>query len=144
MMRIPKTARTKKSSVKKSAQLDREIAAALTRSRAHATKRQESIWSEVGLEDASEREKAVFWREQLLNAVDDIDAAGFSSSLRPVLADISEVVDPKVLRAFAQDKLDSIASSDHRRAVREIREQISNASIGQLVQYANEHYRSLS
>ena len=140
MPRMPKTARTKKSS----AQLDREIASALTKSRAHATKREESIWAEVGLEDASAREKAAFWREALVSDLDDIDTSGLPSALRPVLADISEVVDPKVLRAFAQDRLDSIASADYRRAVREIREQILNASIGQIVQYANDHYRSLS
>lgn len=151
MAKMPKTARTKKSSVKKrSAQLDREIAGALTRSRAraHATKREASIWAEVGLEDASAREKADFWREALLSDVDDIESRapgtmGVSSSLRPVLADVSEVVDPKVLRAFARDRLDSIASADQRDAVREIREQILNASVGQIVQYANEHYRSL-
>ena len=144
MPKTSKTARTKKSSVKKrSKELDREIAAALTRSRAHATKSTASIWAEVGLENASNREKAAFWRETLLSDIDDIDAMGVSSSLRPVLADISEVVDPKVLRAFARDQLDSIASSDYRDAVQEIREQILNASIGQIVQYANEHYRSL-
>ena len=128
---------------KRSAQLDREIAEVLTRSRAHATKRETSIWAEVGLEGASDREKAVFWREQLFNDVDDMDATGVSSSLRPVLADVAEVVDPEVLRAFARNQLDSIASSDYRDAVREIREQILNASVGQIVQYANEHYRSL-
>lgn len=144
MARIPDTARTKKPPVRKSrAQLDREIAEALARPRAHATKRDASIWEEVGLEDASEREKAAFWREALLSDLDAIDAAGVSSALRPVLADVSEVVDPEVLRAFARDDLDSIASSDYRGAVREIRDQILNASIGQIVQYANAHYRSL-
>ena len=150
---------------KTAAQLDREIAEVLaggtvvkkhhapkTRAHAtlksapdqwaHATKREASIWAEVGLEDAPNREKAAFWREALLSDVDDIDM-GVSSSLRPVLADVSEVVDPEVLRAFARDQLGSIASSDYRNAVREIREQILNASIGQIVEYANEHYRSL-
>ena len=115
-----------------------------TKSRAHATKHEESIWTEVGLEDASNREKAAFWREALLSDIGDLDAMGVSSALRPVLADISEVVDPEVLRAFTRNQLDSIASSDYRGAVREIREQILNASIGQIVQYANDHYRSLS
>ena len=145
ILKTAKTARMKNSSVTRSAQLDREIAESLARSRAHATKREASIWAEVGLEDASNREKAAFWREALLSDVDDIDATGsLPSSLRPVLADISEVVDPEVLRAFARDQLDSIAPSDYRGTVREIREQISNASVGQIVQYANEHYRSLS
>jgi hypothetical protein len=63
--------------------------------------------------------------------------------LRPVLADVSEVLDPNVLRTFRNDQLDAISSSDYRAAVREIREQILNASIGQIVQYANDHYRSL-
>jgi hypothetical protein len=143
MAKMPKTAR-KKSSKKRSAQLDREIATALTRSRAHATKREASIWAEVGLEDASNRDKAAFWREALLSDVDDIDEdEGVPAPLRPVLADVSEVVDPEVLRAFARDQLDSITSSDYRDAVREIREQILNASIGQIVEYANAHYRSL-
>ena len=140
MARMPKT-RTKSSASTRSAQLDREIAEALAGPRGHARKR-ESIWGEVGLEDASDREKAAFWREQLLNDVDDIDA-GVASALRPVLKDIAGVVDREVLRAFAQDQLDSIASSDYRRAVREIREQILNASAGQILQYGNEHYRSL-
>jgi hypothetical protein len=141
---MPKTARTKKSVKTTSAQLDRDIAAVLTKSRAHATKREESIWAEVGLEDASDREKATFWREALLSDIGDLEALGVSSGLRPVLADIAEVVDPKVLLAFRRNQLDSIASSDYRAAVREIREQILNASIGQIVQYANEHYRSLA
>ena len=140
------TARLKGPAKKSSAQLDREIAEVLTKPRAHATKRDASngsLWAEVGLEDASSREKAAFWREALLSDLGDVDAMGVSSSLRPVLADISEVVDPEVLRAFARNQLDAIASSDYREAVREIREQILNASIGQIVQYANEHYRSL-
>ena len=140
---MPKTARPKSSVKKSGAQLDREIAEVLTRSRAHATKREASIWAEVGLEDASTREKAAFWREALLSDIDDIETAGVASSLRPVLADVAEVVDPAVLRAFAQDQLDSIEATDYRDTVREIREQILNASIGQLVQYANDHYRSL-
>jgi hypothetical protein len=144
MAKTPRAARTKSSAKKRSGQLDREIAEALAKSRAHATKREASIWAEVGLEDASDREKAAFWREALLDDIDDVDAAGVSSSLRPVLADVSEVVDPEVLRAFARDQLGSIAASDYRGAVREIREQILNASTGQIVQYANEHYRSLS
>jgi hypothetical protein len=145
MAKTSKTAGAGKSSMKKrSARLEREIAEVLTRSRAHAAKRQTSIWTEVGLDDASNREKAAFWREALLSDVDEIDATGVSSALRPVLADISEVVDPKVLRAFARDQLGSIASSDYRAAVREIREQILNASVGQIVQYANDHYSSLS
>ena len=141
---MPKTARTKSSMKKSGTQLDREIAEVLTRSRAHATKREASVWAEVGLENASTREKAAFWREALLSDIGDLDAMGVSSALRPVLADISEVVDPEVLRAFARNHLDSIESSDYRGAVREIREQILNASIGQILQYANEHYRSLS
>lgn len=144
MPRMPKTARTKASVKKSGAQLDREIAEVLTRSRAHATKRDASIWAEVGLEDASTREKATFWREALLSDIDDIETAGVASSLRPVLADVAEVVDPSVLRAFAQDQLDAIEAPDYRDAVREIREQILNASIGQIVQYANDHYRSLA
>jgi hypothetical protein len=80
----------------------------------------------------------------LISDLDDIDASGVSSTLRPVLADVSEVVDPQVLRAFAEDRLDPIESAEYRAAVREIRDQILNASIGQIVQYANEHYRSLS
>jgi hypothetical protein len=132
------------------AQLQREIDETLRkgppgRSRAHATtKSGASIWEEVGLEGASNREKAAFWREVLISDLDDIDASGVSSTLRPVLADVSEVVDPQVLRAFAEDRLDPIESAEYRAAVREIRDQILNASIGQIVQYANEHYRSLS
>lgn len=140
-----RTARAKKSSLKKtSAQLDRDIVEVLTRARAHATKSEESIWAEVGLEKASDREKATFWRQALLSDLGDLDAMGVSSGLRPVLADITEVVDPDVLRAFEQNRLASIASSDYRHAVREIREQILNASTGQIVQYAHEHYRSLA
>ena len=140
---MPRATRTR--GTKSRAQLDREIAAALakSRSRSHATARDASVWEEVGLEDASDRQKAAFWREQLLNDVDDIDAMGVGSSLHPVLADISEVVDPDVVSAFKRDKLAGLDSSDYRRAVREIREQILNASTGQIVQYANEHYRSL-
>jgi len=140
---MPKTARTKKPSVKRSAQLDRDIAAVLTKSRAHATKREESIWAEVGLEDASDREKAAFWRQALLSDLGDLEAMGVSSALRPVIADVSEVVDPDVWRAFERDQLDSLDASDYRGAVREIREQILNASNGQILQYANDHYRSL-
>jgi hypothetical protein len=135
-----KNARSKKRS---SAQLDRDIAEVLTRPRGHATKRDESLWSEVGLEDAPDREKAAFWREQLLNDVDDIDAGGVSSTLRPVLADVIEVLDPSVMRALKSGQVASLAARDFRDAVREIREQILNASIGQIVQYANAHYRSL-
>ena len=138
-----RTRHTEKPTKKSGTQLDREIAEALAGSRSHATRSKGSIWAEVGLEDASDREKAAFWREALLSDVDDIGGLGVSSSLRPVLAAVTGVVDPEVLRAFAQDQLDSVAPSDYRDAVREIREQILNASIGQIVQYANEHYRSL-
>lgn len=110
--------------------------------RAHATAPDASIWAEVGLEDASDREKAAFWREQLLNDVDELDG-GVASALRPVFADVSELIDPEVLRAFARDDLESVSTSDYRRAVREIREQILNASAGQIVRYAEDHYRSL-
>ena len=125
-----------------SAQLDRDIAEVLTRKRAHAGKRNESLWSEVGLEEAPDREKAAFWREQLLNDVDDIDVS-VSGALHPVLADISEVVDPMVLRALKNNQAASLAARDFRSAVRELREQIQNASVGQIVQYANDHYRNL-
>jgi len=142
---VSKATKNVRSKKRSSAQLDRDIAEVLTRSRAHATatKRDEALWSEVGLENAPEREKAAFWREQLLNDVDDIDAGGVSSTLRPVLADVTEVLDPKVMRALKSGQVKALAPRDLRDAVREIREQILNASIGQIVQYADAHYRSV-
>lgn len=112
-----------------------------------------SIWKEVGLEDASRREKADFWRRDLEERLEDTSVNGLDRALLPVLLDVRGVVDPSILKLLRAgprsprwrliEHTGSTVSEGYRRAMREIRNQIRNASADQIVGYANRYYRTL-
>ncbi len=87
------------------------------------------IWEEVGLEDASQKEKADFWREQLLNEIENEPSARVNTGmLAVIMSDIAEV-------------LPEDATLDE--SLYELHGQVENASAAQIVGYAEAYYASL-
>ena len=105
-----------------------------------------TIWSECGLWRATTKERAHFWREVLLGELDDLVSYTdvFPDQLVPIIKDLPTY--PRhVLGVIAKrGTLRKIHDPRQQRSLdwclRELREQIENASSAQIVAYAEAFY----
>jgi len=108
----------------------------------------ETLWTDLGMEDSSSKDRAEVWRQELFTALDDLEAGGYLSwELYPLLPDLD--ADPRLVATYkrANDERRELTTEeayqhgfDFELFQAQLRDQIEDASDAQIIAYGNAYY----
>jgi len=100
------------------------------------------LWAEAGMSCSSKKEKAEFWRDYLLSALDDFINGNPEGRLAlvPVVKDLPKEFHEILTWVLVTDYTHVEKIGDE--PFRELEEQISHASVDQIIQYGEAYFKS--